>query len=63
VDAAMAPPKPAATVVKHDPGKPSDPKSTEEQVDVRGAVGQRIDNKGSKIEDEAGDGTIDSGGG
>jgi len=56
----MAPPKPAATVVKHDPGKPSDPKSTEEQVDVRGAVGQRIDNKGSKIEDEAGDGSQES---
>ena len=59
----MAPPKPAATVVKHDPGKPSDPKSTEEQVDVRGTIGQRIDNKGTKIEDEAGNGKIDSEGG
>ncbi len=59
----MAPAKPAETVVKHDPGKSSDYKSTEEQVDVRGTVGQRIDNKGTKIEDEAGNGKIDSEGG
>ena len=59
----MAPAKPAATVVQRDPGKSSDYKSTEEQVDIRGTVGQRIDNKGSKIEDEAGNGKIDSEGG
>jgi hypothetical protein len=38
-------------------------KSTEDQVDMRATVGQRIDNKGSKLEDEAGDGKIDSEGG
>jgi hypothetical protein len=59
----MAPAKPAETAVKQNPGKSSDYKSTEEQVDVRGTVGQRIDNKGSKIEDEAGNGKIDSEGG
>src|ERR1035438_2805339 len=63
VEAAMAPAKPAETVVKHDPRKSPDYKSTEEQVDVRGTVGQRIDNKGTKIEDEAGTGKIDSEGG
>jgi hypothetical protein len=30
---------------------------------MRGTVGQRIDNKGTKLEDEGGDGTIDSSGG
>ncbi|MGD0867991.1 MAG: hypothetical protein ABSB88_00450 [Bryobacteraceae bacterium] len=59
----MAPAKPAETAVRHDPGKPSGHKSTEEQVDMAGTVGQRIDNKGTKIEDEAGNGRIDSEGG
>ena len=59
----MTPAKPAETAVKHDPSKSPDHKSTEEQVDVRGTVGQRIDNKGTKIEDEAGNGKIDSEGG
>jgi hypothetical protein len=59
----MAPSKPGETAVKHGPVKSTDHKSTEEQVDVRGTVGQRIDKKGSKIEDEAGTGKIDSEGG
>jgi len=37
--------------------------ATEEQVDLRDTVPQRIDNKGSKVEDEAGNGQIDSSGG
>jgi len=37
--------------------------ATEDQMDMRGTVGQRIDNKGTKLEDEGGDGTIDSSGG
>jgi hypothetical protein len=59
----MAPAKPDEKAVKRVPGKSSDYKSTEEQVDVRGTVGQRIDNKGTKLEDEAGTGKIDSEGG
>ena len=37
--------------------------ATEDQIDMRGTIGQRIDNKGTKIEDEAGTGQIDSEGG
>ena len=37
--------------------------ATEEQMDIRGAVAQRIDRKGTKIEDLAGTGEIDSSGG
>jgi hypothetical protein len=59
----MASAKPAETVVKPNQGKPVDHKSTEEEVDMAGTVGQRIDNKGSKIEDEAGNGEIDAEGG
>jgi hypothetical protein len=32
-------------------------------MDIRGTIGQRIDNKGTKVEDEAGTGQIDSSGG
>ena len=59
----MAPAKPAETAVRQDPGKSSGHKSTEEQVDMAGTVGQRIDKRGTKIEDEAGNGKIDSDGG
>ena len=59
----MAPAKPAETVVEQDPRKPTGHKSTEEQVDMAGTVGQRIDKRGTKIEDEAGNGKIDSDGG
>jgi hypothetical protein len=59
----MAPAKPAETAVRQDSGKSSGHKSTEEQVDMAGTVGQRIDKRGTKIEDEAGNGKIDSDGG
>lgn len=36
---------------------------TEDQVDMKGTVGQRSDNKGTKIEDLAGTGEQDSQGG
>jgi len=38
-------------------------KPTEEQMNVRGAVAQRIDKKGTKIEDLAGNGEHDGIGG
>jgi len=37
--------------------------ATEDQVDMRGTVPQRIDRKGTKIEDAAGNGEHDSAGG
>ena len=37
--------------------------ATEEQVDMKGTVGQRIDNKGTKMEDLAGTGEHDAKGG
>jgi hypothetical protein len=37
--------------------------ATEDQMHMRGTIGQRIDNKGTKVEEEAGTGAIDSGGG
>jgi hypothetical protein len=37
--------------------------ATEDQVDMRDTIPQRIDNKGTKIEDAAGDGKHDSSGG
>jgi hypothetical protein len=37
--------------------------ATEDQVDMRGTIGQRIDNKGTRVDDEAGTGEIDSSGG
>ncbi len=37
--------------------------ATEDQMDIRGAVPQRIDRQGSKIEDIAGTGEHDSRGG
>jgi hypothetical protein len=37
--------------------------ATEEQVDMRDTVPQRIDQKGTKVEDAAGTGEHDSGGG
>ena len=51
-----------ATPVKV-PEKQPAPKPTEEQVDMQATVPQRIDNKGTKVEDEAGTGEIDSEGG
>jgi hypothetical protein len=46
---------------KPDPQRTGKP--TEEQVDMADTVAQRIDKKGTKIEDEAGTGQIDSEGG
>jgi hypothetical protein len=37
--------------------------ATEDQMDIRGAIAQRIDRKGTKIEDLAGTGEHDSNGG
>jgi len=37
--------------------------ATEEQMDMKGTVPQRVDRKGTKIEDEAGTGQHDSSGG
>ena len=37
--------------------------ATEDQMDMRGTIGQRIDQIGTKVEDEAGTGQIDSSGG
>ncbi len=37
--------------------------ATEDQMDIRGTIPQRIDRKGSKIEDLAGTGEHDSSGG
>jgi hypothetical protein len=37
--------------------------ATEDQIDMRGTIGQRVDNKGTKVEEEAGTGEIDSSGG
>lgn len=54
--------KPAPTDEGQDQ-KPSDIGPTEDQVDMGGTIGQHIDNKGTKVEDEAGTGQIDSSGG
>ena len=59
----MAPVLPAETVVKSHERKLSGIGATEDQMDVRGTIPQRIDNKGTKVEDEAGTGQIDSSGG
>ena len=37
--------------------------ATEDQIDMRGTVPQRIDKLGTKVEDEAGTGVHDSSGG
>ena len=37
--------------------------ATEDQMDMRGTVPQRVDRRGTKIEDEAGTGEHDSSGG
>lgn len=44
-------------------GKTSHIGATEDQVDMRDTVPQRIDRKGTKVEDEAGTGKHDSAGG
>ena len=59
----MAPPNSIEKPVKSQIRKLSGIGATEDQIDMRGTIGQRIDNKGTKVEDEAGTGQIDSEGG
>ena len=59
----MAPAVLTETVVRKHDRKLSGIGATEDQMDIRATIPQRIDNKGTKIEDEAGDGSIDSSGG
>jgi uncharacterized protein (DUF302 family) len=56
--------RPLATSARTRPGTlPSAVGATEEQVNMRAALGQRIDCRGTKLEDEAGTGTHDAPGG
>jgi hypothetical protein len=50
-------------VIKSKDRKLSGIGATEDQMDIRGAIAQRIDKKGTKIEDLAGVGGHDSSGG
>jgi len=59
----MAPSRLTETNVTSQIRKLSGIGATEDQIDMRGTIGQRIDNKGTKLEDEAGTGQIDSSGG
>ena len=59
----MAPSKLSDENVKSHIRKLSGIGATEEQVDMRDTIGQRIDQKGTKVEDEAGTGQIDASGG
>jgi hypothetical protein len=59
----MAPARLTETNVTSQIRKLSGIGATEEQIDMRGTIGQRIDQVGTKVEDEAGTGQIDSSGG
>jgi hypothetical protein len=59
----MAPLRLAETTGKSQIRKLSGIGATEDLMDIRGTIPQRIDNKGTKVEDEAGTGEIDSSGG
>jgi hypothetical protein len=59
----MAPAPLAEATLKSQIRKLSGIGATEDQIDMRGTIGQRIDNKGTRVEDEAGTGEIDSSGG
>ena len=48
---------------KDKPQKLSGIGATEDQIDMRGTIPQRIDRVGTKVEDEAGTGEHDSSGG
>jgi len=54
---------PAPTLPNPDNRKLSSIGATEDQMDMRDTVPQRIDRRGSKVEDEAGTGEHDSYGG
>jgi hypothetical protein len=58
-----APMKPGENPPKTKAEKLSHMGATEDQMDARGVVPQRIDRKGSKVEDMAGTGEHDSQGG
>ena len=59
----MAPTRLTETNVTSQIRKLSGIGATEDQMDMRGTIGQRIDQIGTKVEDEAGTGQIDSSGG
>ena len=59
----MAPSRLTETNVKSQVRNLSGIGATEDQIDMRGTIGQRIDKIGTKVEDEAGTGDIDSSGG
>jgi len=59
----MAAARQAEAVLKSHDRKLSGNGATEDQMDVRAMVPQRIDKHGSKIEDLAGTGEIDASGG
>jgi uncharacterized protein (DUF302 family) len=61
MDEAARTPADAAPTERH--GDSSGPGATEAQVNLRGSVPQRIDSKGTKVEDMAGTGSHDSSGG
>jgi hypothetical protein len=63
MEAAMTSPREAETPGKSQTRKLSGIGATEEQIDMRATIPQRIDNKGTKVEDEAGTGEVDSSGG
>ena len=58
-----APMQPEKTPPKTKDEKLSGIGATEDQMDIRGAIPQRIDRKGTKVEDIAGTGEQDSSGG
>lgn len=53
----------AATSAAPPPAAPTGPGATEDQVNMRGTVGGRIDSRGSKVDDLAGTGKEDAPGG
>jgi hypothetical protein len=59
----MAPMKLPETDEKSQARKLSGIGATEDQIDMRGTIGQRVDKVGTKVEEEAGTGQIDSSGG
>jgi len=59
----MAPARLPETVENTHPRKFSGIGATEDQMDIRGTIAQRIDSHGTKIEDMAGTGEHDSNGG
>jgi hypothetical protein len=59
----MAPTSLTEANVTHQDRKLSGIGATEDQVDMKGTIGQRIDKIGTKVEDVAGTGQIDASGG